>query len=98
VRGICSFALKFIIHPFEDADPDEGGLQEGGPQSRQKKRIRTYRHARKRDEYGLDNDFWQELRDKLDVEYAIPKHNRFLDKERGKGGEGKKRRVAVGGL
>jgi hypothetical protein len=101
VRGICSFALKFIINPFEDVDlgADEiaaptGGSQGGsGQQRRPTRRIRTYRNARKRDDlYGMENDFWQDHRDKLDVEYVIPVHNRFLDKETRKSGQGRRRR------
>jgi hypothetical protein len=84
VRGICSFALKFLFNPFEDPDLE-------GPRN-QPRRVRKYRHVRKRDEDGLDNDFWQEHRDKHDVEYVIPMHNRWQDKERRKGGAGRRRR------
>jgi hypothetical protein len=85
VRGICSFAVKFLFHPFEDPDPE-------GPRD-QPRKVRRYRHARKRDEYALDNDFWQEHRDRHDVEYVVPMHNRWKDKERGKGGAGRRRRA-----
>lgn len=113
VRGMCHFAFKFLTHPFVAADPADdppatlagGSPPLGGarqPQRQPRKRVwRSYRHARNRNEHGglKENDFWLEHRDKLDVEYVIPVHNIWEDRDRGlgltKGPAGRRRGVAA---